>query len=324
MLAEMVRLSAPAKINLHLRVGPVRSDGFHPLLTWMTTVGLFDTLEFSQHQSADQSADGKDFGSGDSVIMTCDDPSLPCDQQNLVIKAEKSLGGGRHRSPAASASGKGADAGEARSSHHLRTKIHLQKKIPSGAGLGGGSSDAATTLIGLNQLWQSGFDIQTLSRHAASLGSDVPFFLHGPSSICRGRGEMVRPIAKPAVAGWVVLMLPEIMMPTPAVYRKFDEMKLGSDLDPEPDWNQWCLLSSQELLRKLVNDLERPAFSLRPDLSELRAAIENTLARPVRMSGSGSSLFTLFDDQVPAAEAARTITNQYGTRAMAIEMTPAV
>jgi 4-diphosphocytidyl-2-C-methyl-D-erythritol kinase len=290
----------------------------------MTTVGLFDTLEFSQHQSADQSADGKDFGSGDSVIMTCDDPSLPCDQQNLVIKAEKSLGGGRHRSPAASASGKGADAGEARSAHHLRTKIHLQKKIPSGAGLGGGSSDAATTLIGLNQLWQSGFDIQTLSRHATSLGSDVPFFLHGPSSICRGRGEMVRPIAKPAVARWVVLILPEIMMPTPAVYRKFDEMKLGSDLDPEPDWNQWCLLSSQELLRKLVNDLEAPAFSLRPDLRELRAAIENTLARHVRMSGSGSSLFTLFDDQVPAAEAARTITNQYGTRAMAIEMTPAV
>lgn len=318
----MVRLSAPAKINLHLRVGPVRSDGFHPLMTWMTTIGLFDTLELSE-LPANRNIENRNIGCENSVVLTCDDPSLPCDQNNLVIKAEKSLGGGRRRSPAASAPGKGADAGEARFSPANFTKIHLQKKIPSGGGLGGGSSDAAATLLGLNELWQLGYDIETLSAHAAKLGSDVPFFLYGPSSICRGRGEAVRPIGKPAVARWVVLMLPGIMMPTPAVYRRFDEMKLGSDLDPEPDWDQWCLLPSQQLLRQLVNDLEPPAFSLRPELADLRAAVEATIDRPVRMSGSGSSLFTLFDDHESAKKSAQTITNRHNIRALAIKMTPA-
>ncbi len=303
---------APAKINLHLRVGPLRPDGFHPLLTWMTTVGLLDRLQFTISAKA---------GIGQETEMTCDDPSLPCDGRNLVTKALLSLGGGRHPTPTASAPRKGADAGAAR---HIR--VHLQKNIPSGGGLGGGSSDAATTLLALNQFCRLGYDEEKLSNFAAGLGSDVPFFLHGPSSICRGRGEKVRPVAEPAVARWVLLVLPDISMPTADVYRKFDQLGLGNqaDVDHEPDWDRLSTLPSLQLLPELVNDLEPPAFALRPDLADLRRNIQVTLDRPVRMSGSGSSLFTLFDDQFEANRAAKVVASTYGVKAVAIEMTPAL
>jgi 4-diphosphocytidyl-2-C-methyl-D-erythritol kinase len=309
-----MQILAPAKINLHLRVGPLRADGFHPLLTWMTTIGLHDTISLElpggkpglrpvpgaleSPAVADQPAQAQIPCHG--VRMTCSDPSLPTDDRNLVVKAAKLLGG---------------DA-------ELSVAIHLEKKIPHGGGLGGGSSDAAFTLYGLNQLWNLGHGSDHLAELAATLGSDVPFFLHGPSSVCRGRGELIRPIALPAIAKWAVLILPDLSMPTPAVYRQFDAMQLGhqAPIDQEPDWNQWAALSSQQLLRRLVNDLEAPAFAIEPRLAKLRAAIEDQLGRPVRMSGSGSSLFTLYDDQTGAKHAAFDITRQHSIRAIAVEI----
>jgi 4-diphosphocytidyl-2-C-methyl-D-erythritol kinase len=281
-----MRLQAPAKINLHLRIGPPRADGFHPLLSWMTTIGLFDTLTF-------------DDGDAGNISMTCDEPRLPCDDRNLVVKAAKLLRGDPTQS----------------------VRIHLQKKIPHGGGLGGGSSDAAFTLLGLNRFWHLDKPVESLDELAAKLGSDINFFLHGPSSICRGRGELVRPVATPAVAKWALLMLPAMSMPTPAVYRQFDQMKLGrpEDVDIEPDWNRWALLPSQDLLPLLVNDLEAPAFAIQPALGKLRETIEKTMVRPVRMSGSGSSLFTLYDDRSEAEAAAAKIANQNRCRTMAFE-----
>jgi 4-diphosphocytidyl-2-C-methyl-D-erythritol kinase len=133
----------------------------------------------------------------------------------------------------------------------------------------------------------------------------------------------VKPIASPALARWVLLILPALSMPTPAVYRKFDQMKLGQmeDIEHEPAWNRLANLSSQDLLRELVNDLEAPAFAIEPTLGKLRADIEQTLGRIVRMSGSGSSLFTLFDTKEEAETAAARI-GRDGLRALAVEMTP--
>jgi 4-diphosphocytidyl-2C-methyl-D-erythritol kinase len=284
-----MRIAAPAKINLHLRVGPPRADGFHPLLSWMTTVGLRDTLTISSNPGNKE------------ITLACSEPTLPCDDRNIVMKAAKLLRGRLNRSVA----------------------IHLEKQIPHGGGLGGGSSDAAHTLIALNHFWELKESPQRLHELAEQLGSDVPFFLHGSSSICKGRGEQVKPIAPPAKARWVVLILPALAMPTPAVYRKFDEMKLGrqEDIEQEPAWNQWAALSSQDLLRQLVNDLEAPAFAIEPELGKLRAEAEQNLGRIVRMSGSGSSLFTLFDTRAEAETAAVQI-NRDGLRALAVEMTP--
>jgi 4-diphosphocytidyl-2-C-methyl-D-erythritol kinase len=263
-----MRILSPAKINLHLRVGPRSADGFHPLLSWMCTVGLHDTIEMSA-------------ASNPGIQLKCDRPDVPVDETNLIVRAGRTLGDQR-----------GAD-------------VTLQKNVPMGGGLGGGSSNAAFALIGFNQIWNLNFSMNQLAEIGARLGSDVPFFLHGPSSVCAGRGERVMPIPKPA-AKFAVLFFPKLSMSTAAVYRRFDEMKLGSHqaVTPQPDWIAWTKLPAGELLKVLVNDLEAPAFSLQPELDELRRRIEKRIGRIVRMTGSGSTLFTLADHRQDAAAAA--------------------
>jgi 4-diphosphocytidyl-2-C-methyl-D-erythritol kinase len=305
-----MRLLAPAKINLHLRVGPADSaSGFHPLMSWMCTVGLFDklTIEYAIRSVQD-------------VLFECADPQIPCDETNLVVRAVREM----HRDGATVGMGAPPLApGSARGHPRQKVRLHLEKRIPIGAGLGGGSSDAARTLLGLNRQWELDWPVARLSRIAATLGSDVPFFLHGPSSICSGRGEVVRPIARPRVR-FVVLVLPDLAMPTPAVYRKFDELRLGerASIEHQPSWDEWANLLARPLLSRLINDLEAPAFAIAPQLATLRAAIESTLGQPVRMSGSGSSLFTLFDEKDEAHSAAARITDCHGVRALATELAP--
>ena len=121
-----------------------------------------------------------------------------------------------------------------------------------------------------------------------------------------------------------MLVLPDVAMPTADVYRRFDAMGLGNpaDVDVEPDWPAWAALPATDLLPRLVNDLEPPAFALRPDLADLRASLEESLARPVRMSGSGSTLFTLFDT-AGGADAAAAAVRAAGTRAVATDLCPA-
>jgi 4-diphosphocytidyl-2-C-methyl-D-erythritol kinase len=304
-----MRLLAPAKINLHLRVGPLASDGFHPLLSWFCTIGLFDTLTLKLRSRASGS---REHQAGQSLVrLETDFPDLPVDERNLVVRAGSALAdtpGRRVNAPAARREG---------------VSVFLEKRIPMGAGLGGGSSDAACALLGLNNLWGIGWSAQRLSEFSAQFGSDVPFFLHGPSAICRGRGEIVRSIAPPAVS-WGVLVLPAIHMPTPAVYRRFDEMKLGRQeiIETEPDWNAWTQLTSEKLLACLVNDLEAPAFSISPELARLHQAVERRLRRIVRMSGSGSSLFTLFDSRDAADESAERIAVDLKVQAKAVRMAP--
>jgi 4-diphosphocytidyl-2-C-methyl-D-erythritol kinase len=260
-----MRLLCPAKINLHLRVGPIGSDGFHPLLSWMSTIGLADTLEITASDSG-------------QIVLSGDHPSLPMDESNLIARAGRAL-----------AAESGAVGG---------ARVALQKRIPLGGGLGGGSSDAAAALGGFNRLWGLNWPVDRLARIGAALGSDVPFFFYGPSSVCTGRGERVVPIAKPRPR-FAVLVFPDLAMSTPAVYREFDRMKLGSAaaIEGQPDWRRWTSLPARELLPLLVNDLEAPAFVLSPELRELRERIEQIVGRTVRMSGSGSTLFTLSDDR---------------------------
>ena len=300
-----LRLSPPAKINLHLRVGPPAADGFHPLLSWMVTVGLHDTLTLTPSGEASFPP---------AVRLICDDPALPCDRGNLVVRAGHKLAEalGKRSMQMGGAAGSLCDVTAA-----------LQKRIPTGAGLGGGSSDGAIALQGLNRLWNAGWDPDELAVLSAELGSDLPFFFHGPSSICSGRGQFVRPTPAPA-ARWAILALPGIHMPTPAVYRRFDEMGLGNLLrwNDEPAWSTWAALPAIELLPLLVNDLEAPAFAINPDLGRLRMEIEQLLGRPVRMSGSGSSLFTLYDTEPEAIAAGQRVGSEAGLRALAVEVAP--
>jgi 4-diphosphocytidyl-2-C-methyl-D-erythritol kinase len=291
-----MRLLAAAKVNLHLRVGPPRPDGFHPLLSWMCAVGLYDALNIEPAASA-------------GVLLSCDRADLPCDQSNLIVKAANAL----------------AEAAAATSTAPLGARIRLEKRIPMGAGLGGGSSDGARALLGLNQLWKVNWPMERLAALAARIGSDLPFFFHGPSSVCSGRGEIVRPIAPPS-PHWAVLVLPELAMPTPAVYRRFDELKLGEETNvrDEPVWEDWASLGAQSLLPELVNDLEPAAFSISPALAQLRDQCEQTLRRIVRMSGSGSSLFTLFDAEPEAHSAAQLLHSRLNTPTLAAPHAPPI
>lgn len=295
-----MRLLAPAKINLHLRVGPRRADGFHPLLTWMCTVGLFDSLELRPSAQP-------------GIALSCDRAEVPCDSANLVVRAAQALEALLERN------------GEGGSFHGRGVRAALHKRTPVGAGLGGGSSDGVRALLGLNRLWNAGLRLEQLALAAATLGSDLPFFLYGPSSICRGRGEDVRPTARP-VCGWALLALPREGLPTAAVYRRFDEMGLGraEDVDEAPPFEDWAALPAEVLLPRLVNDLEPAAFDIAPQLGRLRTESEAMLGRPVRMSGSGSSLFSLFDAKEPAELAANEMQRRFGVTAMAVELVPQV
>lgn len=286
-----MRLLAPAKINLHLRVGRRRADGFHPLLTWMSSIALFDQIDITPAEGPSR--------------LTCDDPALPVDDKNLVCKAMVAV---------------------ARVAPPQRpVSIHLQKRIPMGAGLGGGSSDAARTLLGLNAMWKLRQSVEDLAGLAARLGSDVPFFFYLPCAVCRGRGEVVQPAAPPRPR-WAVVILPGFGVPTSPAYARFDEMGLGDDLPLAGDcpWTAWASLPASELMRLLANDLEPAAFSLVPALGELWEAIQRNLARPVRMSGSGSSLFTLYDDADEAITAASAIQGQLAVKAMSLGLAPPI
>lgn len=283
----MLILRSPAKINLYLRVGPRRPDDFHDIVSWFCLVGLVDELEFEQVST---SVVG-------TVTLTCDRPDVPCDGRNLILKAAASLGPG----------GRSA------------IQIHLRKRIPMGGGLGGGSSNAAAALRGLQQIWHAGLSPEREMEIAAQLGSDVPFFLRPPSAICRGRGESVTPVSSP-LATAAVLLLPPITMPTPAVYRKFDEMGPGTDLNDVEAHLPGPELPTLDLLGRLSNDLEAPAFAISPELGGLRSRAEQIAQQSVRMSGSGSTLFTLYDSQQEATDAAAVLHKALGVPCIACSL----
>ncbi len=257
-----IRIKAPAKINLTLAVLGKRPDGFHELESWVVRIDLCDVLDF---------AASDDW----SLAVNSRDPAVTNDEQNLVSRAAAALA--RH-------------AERPRTAH-----ISLTKFIPAGAGLGGGSSDAAATLRGLNQLWGLNWPDERLAEIAAELGSDVPFFLGPPSAVMRGRGERIEP-APFDFQGWIGLIIPFFNLGTADVYRRFDmaHQVVHADLCEilalhQRSTRQWAPL--------LFNDLEPAAFGLKPQLAQLRADVQSRGRVPVRMTGSGSCLFSVFDTE---------------------------
>lgn len=243
-------ISAPAKINLSLRVLGKREDGFHEIDTIMVKLpGLADQLEF--RESADFS-------------FTCDNHSLPPDEENLVVKAVRAF--------------------ESATSIPCRHSISLKKLVPHGAGLGGGSSDAAATLSALNQLNGHPLTVADLHELAGSLGSDIPFFLVTGAFRCTGRGEIIQAIPSPPVLP-VVLLKPQFAVPTPDAYGKWSgsrELPGISYRAQEYGGVSW------------VNDLERPVFEKHRFLAELKQwLLERQETAATLMSGSGSTVFAV-------------------------------
>ena len=276
---------APAKINLHLEVLGLRPDGYHELAMVMQSLDLVDSLSFSP------SADGQ-------ITLVCDRPDLPTGADNLIVKAALML---RARSGLP----------------ELGAHIALTKRIPIGAGLAGGSSDGAATLVGLNALWGCGFGREELHAMASALGSDMPFCLEGGSRLCFGRGERIEagPCSSPPDFGVLLVKHPESSVATPWAFGRCRELRSDFYLSSESEFEQrrqalrqgplLAALAGERPLPPLRNDLqavvEPELESVRQGLALLRRA-PNPLA--VAMSGSGPSLFALFADRA-SSEAAQ-------------------
>lgn len=257
---------APAKLNLTLRVTGRRDDGFHEIDTLMVALpGLHDVLTFSPSETLE---------------FTCDDCSLPLDGGNLVVRAARAF-----------AEAAGVSEG---------VRVHLGKNIPSGAGLGGGSSDAAATLLALQEMHGNPLGAAKLHEIAAALGSDVPFFLHDGPARCTGRGEIVTP-APDAVPGpmSVLLLKPRFPVATVDAYCRA--------LDPATPIIPGIPMEPQEFDGlEFSNDLERPVFAKHRFLAELKLWLhQRPETRIALMSGSGSTVFAMLHPDADAETVTR-------------------
>jgi 4-diphosphocytidyl-2-C-methyl-D-erythritol kinase len=263
-----VSVRVPAKINLHLGVGGVREDGFHPLATVYQAISLHSTVTVTP---------------ADDWVVTCQAApgiavdKVPLDDTNLALRAARLLAG--------------------RAGVEGRVHVHLDKGIPVAGGLAGGSADAAATLLACDTLWGLGRD--DLAELAAELGSDVPFALVGGTASGLGRGEVVEPLPDAGRHDWVVLVFDDGLS-TPHVYREYDALHDGLTV-PAPQIPQTLLDaldsgSTADLAAALSNDLQQASLSLRPELADaLRAGLDAS-ALAALVSGSGPTCLFLAQD----------------------------
>jgi 4-diphosphocytidyl-2-C-methyl-D-erythritol kinase len=263
---------APAKINLSLKILGRRPDGFHELSSLMAPISVFDTLEF------DIKTDG-------DLEFLCASPGIPLDESNLVVRAARLFCGTYGVSP--------------------QIRISLSKEIPHGAGLGGGSSDAATTLLALDSLFQTHLEREALAQLAAELGSDVPFFVYQSAAWISGRGETVSPVASlPAVP--LLLVKPPFGVPTPWAYSQWRQ----SEEIPGVDYGEQSTAAGV-----LINDLERPVFQKYVLLAELKRWLcSQPEVEGALLSGSGSTLFAVLRAKEEGDILRERLGNEFGTQ----------
>ena len=260
--SDRVEIQAPAKINLFLEVLAKRPDGYHEIETLMARVGLFDSLSFTSTENSDIRLDCR-WSLGSSRDMG----ELPPAEKNIVTRAASLL--------------------QQRSGCKQGAAIQLVKRIPSTAGLGGASSDAAATLVAANLAWKLGWSRERLMALAAEIGSDVPFFLAGGSAVCRGRGERIE--AAEPVFVHVVVVRPPVGLSTPEVYSRCVPARAPKTVGPLLESlakGEWRMVRES-----LVNRLEEPASQLTPWIGRLRQEFEQAGCAIHQMSGSGSSYF---------------------------------
>lgn len=280
---DRVVASAPAKINLALRVGAPRPDGFHPLDTVFEAIDIVDDVEARRADSL-------------SLTISGLGEDLPVDETNLAIRAAHALikHAGLEANPPGAA-------------------LHITKRIPVAGGMAGGSADAAGTLVALNELWGLKMETSRLLEIGAELGSDVPFSLHGFLAHGTGRGEHLTPITTKGRHGWV-LVTSRLGLSTPAVFRAFDQR--GGLADPE---NAVVPPPSTRELREalvtgdlhsvasyMINDLQPVAASMRADLKNLLELLDDA-GRATILSGSGPTIAILTDVEGVAATKRRVL-----------------
>lgn len=280
----------PAKLNLFLAITGRRSDGFHDLVSVVVTVDYGDNLTATRRETDDG-----------AFILTCDDPAVPVDDSNLVLKAARAF--------AAATGWKGG------------VTFALTKRIPMGAGLGGGSSDGTGALLALNAVAGSPLDASGLHRLAAALGSDCPLFLEKGALVMRGRGERLERWGHNAArfAGQRVLIFkPPFGVSTPWAYGRLVAGAPTSYLSPEEAEARlatWVGADSAPLEDLLFNNMEPPVFEKYPALPVLAERLRTGFGLRTHMSGSGSACFALLAEDAPLSEITTAIRQAWGPSA---------
>ena len=245
-----MQVSAPAKINLFLKVLRRRRDGFHEIETFISPISLCDQIKIDKNKR------------GQGISFRCDDPSVPRGGENLAVRAANAFFAATQTKPAVS--------------------IVLKKIIPHGAGLGGGSSDAAAVLLALNQLFATKLSRQKLAKLGSTIGSDVPFFIFESAAVCTGRGEIVTPRELTQQLS-ILLVKPDFGVSTPWAYERWQNSReLPGISYVQQDFRG----------QKLHNDLERPVFEKFVFLARIKMwLLQRKEVAAALMSGSGSTVF---------------------------------
>jgi 4-diphosphocytidyl-2-C-methyl-D-erythritol kinase len=275
-----VRVRVPAKINLHLRVGDLRQDGYHDLSTVYHAVSLYDEITARPGDTLTLTMEGEGAG------------HLPLDESNLAIRAARLLAEHTGRPP------------------HAR--LHLRKSIPIAGGLAGGSADAAAALVACDALWNTGLTRDHLADLAADIGSDVPFLVLGGTALGTGRGERVSPVLAPGHTWHWVLAFADDGLSTPEVYAEIDRRRANGIADAVAGEADMLLAALRQrdpevLAATLVNDLQAPALALRPELMRTLMAADDVDALAGVISGSGPTCVFLAADSRHAAAIAASL-----------------
>ncbi|RJR24390.1 MAG: 4-(cytidine 5'-diphospho)-2-C-methyl-D-erythritol kinase [Desulfobacteraceae bacterium] len=261
----LLRLRTPAKVNMGLKVTGIRPDGYHELVTVMVPVALYDRLMF-------KASDGE-------ISMTADGYFVPLGMDNLVLRAAEAFF---------------SSTGIARG-----VSIHLEKGIPVAAGLGGGSSDAAATLMALNRIFGNPLDGSALREIALKLGADVPFFLLGRPALAKGVGELLEPIYDWPLL-WYVIVVPPFQVSTAWVYQNLKFSLTSGNLDS----NITAFNATPfEVAGFFTNDLEAVTAARFPVITRIKELLEDAGAEGALMSGSGPSVYGVFRTETKALEA---------------------
>lgn len=272
-----------AKINLFLRVLGKREDGFHELFTVFQTVSLHDDITFAE---------------SDAIELTCGNKGIPTDEKNLIVKAAALL--------------------QEWSGVRRGASMHLKKRIPSPGGLGGGSSNAAVALIGLSRLWELDLPPDDLQELTSELGSDVPFFLSGGTAIGTGRGTVIEQL--PDIDGRSVLIVtPSVHVSTKDAFASLKAENLTTE-----DANRIlivCRFEAQTLdlsHSELINDMESAVFAEYPEVERVKRTLLDLGADNAMMSGSGASVFAVFDKDETRQTALKALDKEVNWRKFAV------
>lgn len=267
-----MKIKAPAKINLFLNVGEERKDSFHEVFSLMIKVSLFDKIDIEANES-----------------ITVQAPDWLAGQENLVYKAAKEL--------------------KEKTKVTRGCKIILQKNIPPGRGLGGGSSDCAAVLKALNKMWNLNLETEELEKIGKKLGSDVNFFLHPGGCTSSGRGEKVKPLESTVRdRNNIVVIDPDIHISTERIYQRYS----GGSLTDEKEKNRIIQKYKENKWNEILrNDLEDTVFKEYPVLRDLKNRLKNWGAWPL-LSGSGSCVFAVTDKKKLAESIADIVKRDFG------------